>query len=211
MKESLALFQVILNSDYFINTSIILFLNKMDLFPERLRHKSLRSTFSEYEGFTSWRPICRSLNRSFSGPDADVDAAKDFIKRKYLSLIPSRDNGKERNIYPHFTCSVGPCRARIVRIEHEPFVPFPFRQSKYSHCLRISERRGSGEQYLLLDALLNRLLNVYLSRTEKIKLSDGKIRQRTCLRLHLFADHLAFVCITRREVVRIRNYMQLSR
>ena len=52
MKESLALFEVILNSDYFVNTSIILFLNKTDLFPERLMHKPLRSAFSEYEGFT---------------------------------------------------------------------------------------------------------------------------------------------------------------
>jgi hypothetical protein len=50
MKESVALFRVILSSDYFYNASIILFLNKMDLLPERLVSKPLRYTYPEFEG-----------------------------------------------------------------------------------------------------------------------------------------------------------------
>jgi guanine nucleotide-binding protein subunit alpha len=50
MEESLALFRVILSSDYFSNASVILFLNKTDLFPERLAEKPLRSTYPDYKG-----------------------------------------------------------------------------------------------------------------------------------------------------------------
>lgn len=50
MEESLALFRVILSSDYFHSASVILFLNKTDLFPERLAGKPLRHTFPDYNG-----------------------------------------------------------------------------------------------------------------------------------------------------------------
>ncbi len=50
MKESVALFRVILLSDYFYNASIILFLNKTDLFPERLATKPLRYTYPDFIG-----------------------------------------------------------------------------------------------------------------------------------------------------------------
>ncbi len=50
MEESLALFRVILSSDYFRNASVILFLNKTDLFPERLADKPLRDVYPDYKG-----------------------------------------------------------------------------------------------------------------------------------------------------------------
>lgn len=50
MEESLALFRVILSSDYFASASVILFLNKTDLFPDRLTGKPLRYTFPDYDG-----------------------------------------------------------------------------------------------------------------------------------------------------------------
>jgi len=50
MEESLALFRVILSSDYFCNASVILFLNKTDLFPERLAGKPLRYTYPDFDG-----------------------------------------------------------------------------------------------------------------------------------------------------------------
>ena len=43
----------------------------------------------------------------FLGADNDVEASKEFIKNKYLNLVPPRDRLAEKNIYPHFTCSVG--------------------------------------------------------------------------------------------------------
>jgi hypothetical protein len=107
MEESLALFRVILSSDYFANASVILFLNKTDLFPGRLVDKPLRYTFPDYDGnFKVTNKIFThdSLNL---GADTDVETAKQFIKNKYLSLVQPRERYAEKNIYPHFTCSVG--------------------------------------------------------------------------------------------------------
>lgn len=50
MEESLALFHVILTSEYFYNASIILFLNKIDLFPECLAGKPLRYVYPDFTG-----------------------------------------------------------------------------------------------------------------------------------------------------------------
>ncbi|CAF0987549.1 unnamed protein product [Adineta steineri] len=97
MKESVALFSVILLSDYFYNASIILFLNKTDLLPERLASKPLRYTYPD-----------------FIGADNDVEAAKEFIKNKYLELVEPRYRHMEKNIYPHYTCSVDKKNIRIV-------------------------------------------------------------------------------------------------
>ena len=47
------------------------------------------------------------FNSFFAGEDNDVEAAKEFIKNKYLELVKPCENRKEKNIYPHFTCSVG--------------------------------------------------------------------------------------------------------
>jgi len=53
MDESLALFRVIISSEYFTNASVILFLNKTDLFAERLAAKPLRTTYPEFDGQTN--------------------------------------------------------------------------------------------------------------------------------------------------------------
>jgi guanine nucleotide-binding protein G(i) subunit alpha len=50
LRESLQLFESICNNRYFLNTSIILFLNKMDLFKEKLRIIPFRDYFPEYTG-----------------------------------------------------------------------------------------------------------------------------------------------------------------
>jgi guanine nucleotide-binding protein G(o) subunit alpha len=46
MHESLRLFDSICNNKWFVNTSIILFLNKKDLFAEKITRSSLRFAFS---------------------------------------------------------------------------------------------------------------------------------------------------------------------
>ena len=107
MKESVALFGVILSSDYFYNASIILFLNKMDLLPERLASKPLRYTYPDYQGKIRNNNLISNYFHVVIGADDDVESAKDFIKNKYLSLVPPRERSAEKNIYPHFTCSVG--------------------------------------------------------------------------------------------------------
>lgn len=50
MQESLKLFDSICNNKWFTDTSIILFLNKKDLFEEKIRKSPLTICFPEYAG-----------------------------------------------------------------------------------------------------------------------------------------------------------------
>ncbi len=50
MMESMKLFDSICNNKWFVDTSIILFLNKKDLFAEKIRHSPLNVCFPEYKG-----------------------------------------------------------------------------------------------------------------------------------------------------------------
>ena len=50
MMESMKLFDSICNNKWFVETSIILFLNKKDLFEEKIRHSPLTICFPEYKG-----------------------------------------------------------------------------------------------------------------------------------------------------------------
>ena len=50
MMESMKLFDSICNNKWFVDTSIILFLNKKDLFEEKIRKSPLTICFPEYSG-----------------------------------------------------------------------------------------------------------------------------------------------------------------
>ena len=50
MQEALMLFESICNSQWFIQTSIILFLNKEDLFRQKLKYSPVRKYFPDYTG-----------------------------------------------------------------------------------------------------------------------------------------------------------------
>lgn len=50
MMESLVLFDSVVNSRWFMRTSIILFLNKVDLFKQKLGRSPLGNFFPDYSG-----------------------------------------------------------------------------------------------------------------------------------------------------------------
>ncbi|KAK6020740.1 hypothetical protein OSTOST_13600 [Ostertagia ostertagi] len=50
MVESMRLFESICNSRWFINTSMILFLNKKDLFAEKIKRVNITIAFPDYKG-----------------------------------------------------------------------------------------------------------------------------------------------------------------
>src|SRR3954471_4126902 len=50
MQEALTLFDSICNSRWFVKTSIILFLNKIDLFKEKLPRSPMKAYFPDYDG-----------------------------------------------------------------------------------------------------------------------------------------------------------------
>jgi len=80
MKESEKLFDEILNSIFFKNTSFVVFFNKVDLFREKLKTVRLRDYFPDYRG------------------TGQYEDAVHFIKRRYLNKNKYQD---QREIY-HF-------------------------------------------------------------------------------------------------------------
>lgn len=62
MQESLKLFDSICNNKWFTDTSIILFLNKKDLFEEKIRKSPLTICFAEYAGVYLNYLICAMIH-----------------------------------------------------------------------------------------------------------------------------------------------------
>jgi len=84
MEEAISLFDQIVNSRWFADTSMILFLNKKDLFEMKLAKAKIKDHFPEYDG-----------------PQDDSKKAGDFFKEKFLA----RCKNKDKSIYPHATCA----------------------------------------------------------------------------------------------------------
>jgi len=83
MQESLTLFKSICNSHWFANTAIILFLNKMDLFKEKIEKKPLTLCFPHYKG------------------DQSFEETSSFIVETFLQQCEK----PEKPIYHHLTCA----------------------------------------------------------------------------------------------------------
>jgi len=81
MHESMKLFDSICNNKWFLDTSIILFLNKKDLFEEKIIRSSLKVCFPEY-----------------CGADEYAEAAN-YIQAQFENLNKAED----KEIYTHFT------------------------------------------------------------------------------------------------------------
>ncbi|KAL2093821.1 hypothetical protein ACEWY4_011133 [Coilia grayii] len=84
MHESMKLFDSICNNKWFTDTSIILFLNKKDLFENKIKKSPLTICFPEYTGGSSY------------------DEAAGFIQSQFEDLNKRKDT---KEIYSHFTCA----------------------------------------------------------------------------------------------------------
>uniref|UniRef100_A0A914XHV7 Uncharacterized protein n=1 Tax=Plectus sambesii TaxID=2011161 RepID=A0A914XHV7_9BILA len=84
MRESLILFGQLISTVYFKNTSIILFLNKKDLFAEKLQRTSIGVTFADFKGSN------------------DYDESLKYVMMRFKS----KNKTKNRPIYGHETCAV---------------------------------------------------------------------------------------------------------
>jgi len=93
MQEALTLFDSICNSRWFIKTSIILFLNKIDLFAEKLPHSPLGEYFPDFAGGDNY------------------DAACDYLLHRFVSLNQS---AATKQIYAHYTCATDTQQIKFV-------------------------------------------------------------------------------------------------
>jgi len=93
MKESLKLFDSICNLPFFQATSMILFLNKKDLFEEKITTSPLTICFPEYDGENEYEMASNYIRMQFEGQN-------------------KQDETKE--IYTHFTCATDTTNVRFV-------------------------------------------------------------------------------------------------
>ncbi|GAC71948.1 G-protein alpha subunit [Moesziomyces antarcticus T-34] len=93
MQEALMLFDSICNSKWFVRTSMILFLNKVDVFRQKIAYSSIKHYFPDYDG-----------------DDQDFNAARYYFKNRFCRL--NRSPTKE--IYPSFTNATDVSLLKIV-------------------------------------------------------------------------------------------------
>ncbi|KAF9256026.1 heterotrimeric G-protein alpha subunit, GPA3-like protein [Marasmius fiardii PR-910] len=91
MKESLMLFESIINSRWFLRTSVILFMNKTDVFKRKLPKVPLENYYAEYKGGN------------------DINKAAKFILWKFMQL-----NRARLSVYPHLTQATDTTNIRVV-------------------------------------------------------------------------------------------------
>jgi guanine nucleotide-binding protein G(i) subunit alpha len=81
--EALMLFEEICNSRWFRETSMILFLNKCDLFRDKLQSVPLSQFFGDYQGDESYENGCQFMQNQFE----------------------SKNRNPDKTIYTHITCA----------------------------------------------------------------------------------------------------------
>ncbi|KAK7790791.1 hypothetical protein R5R35_012050 [Gryllus longicercus] len=95
LEESLTLFGQIVNNRFFREAAFVLFLNKLDLFREKILYsgRHLRLYFPDYKG-----------------PDYDVDRGALFVQHKFAV----RNRNSARPLYPHFTTATDTANVQVV-------------------------------------------------------------------------------------------------
>merc|ERR1712137_1053097 len=92
MHESVTLFEEICNCQWFNDTSVIMFLNKKDLFEEKIKTVDLKVCFDDYEGGCNYEP------------------AVEYLEKKFMKL----NRNKSKVIYSHVTCATDTQNVRFV-------------------------------------------------------------------------------------------------
>ncbi|KAL6451628.1 CAG1 Guanine nucleotide-binding protein subunit alpha [Candida maltosa Xu316] len=92
MHESIVLFDSLCNSKWFANTPFILFLNKIDLFEEKVSRNPIKNYFPDYNGKAD-----------------DVNENIKFFETNFLKI-----NRTNKPIYVHRTCATDPKSMKFV-------------------------------------------------------------------------------------------------
>ena len=94
MQESLLLFDEIVNSPWFRKTPVVLFLNKIDLFTDKIEKQKVPLTvcFGNYTGKNT------------------VEDGKEYIRQRFVEL----PQDKSKSIYVHYTCAVDTRNVEVV-------------------------------------------------------------------------------------------------
>ncbi|PPQ65606.1 hypothetical protein CVT24_011815 [Panaeolus cyanescens] len=97
MQDAMTIWDSICHSQWFKQTSIILFLNKNDLFEKKVPTSDIKNFFPDYEG-----------------EPGDVKAGREYFKRRFGRLAQKAGRSKEREIYIHITTATDTAMLRVV-------------------------------------------------------------------------------------------------
>ena len=142
MHESMALFDSICNNKWFSKTSLILFLNKKDIFKSKIVKVPLTVCFPDYDGQSNDNSkfIILLLGQN------TYEEASAFIQLQYEDL---NKNKEEREIYVHKTCATDTNNIQV----------------HYKHITRmINLHRSSSNLYQTLSFETTSKTAVYSSR-----------------------------------------------
>ncbi|WKY10035.1 hypothetical protein Q1695_002412 [Nippostrongylus brasiliensis] len=92
MMDAIELFDQICNNEWFCNTAMILFLNKIDLFAEKIKRVNITCALKNYKGPQEYRP------------------ALDYITKKFKQ----QNKNQKRTIYTHETCATDTRQIEVV-------------------------------------------------------------------------------------------------
>ncbi|KAF8060760.1 heterotrimeric G protein alpha subunit 4 [Lyophyllum atratum] len=97
MQDAMTIWDSICHSQWFKQTSIILFLNKNDLFEKKIPTSDIKNFFPDFEG-----------------ESGDIRAGRDYFKRRFAKLAQKAGRSKEREIYIHITTATDTAMLRVV-------------------------------------------------------------------------------------------------
>jgi len=119
MQESLVLFESVINSRWFLRTSVILFLNKIDVFKQKLPKVPLVHYFPEYTG------------------GADINKAAKYILWRF-----TQTNRARLSVYPHLTQATDTSNVSGI-----PTCPENVVDVRSDWCLLLSRKRFCKTHY----------------------------------------------------------------
>ncbi|TEB29259.1 heterotrimeric G-protein alpha subunit, GPA2-like protein [Coprinellus micaceus] len=97
MQDAMTIWDSICHSQWFKQTSIILFLNKNDLFEQKIQTSDIKNFFPD-----------------FDGEAADAKAGREYFKKRFGKLAQKAGRSKEREIYIHITTATDTAMLRVV-------------------------------------------------------------------------------------------------
>lgn len=97
MQDAMTIWDSICHSQWFKQTSIILFLNKDDLFQKKVAKSAIKNFFPDYDG-----------------EPGDIKAGRDYFKKRFARLAQKAGRSKEREIYIHITTATDTAMLRVV-------------------------------------------------------------------------------------------------
>ncbi|KAJ3363508.1 guanine nucleotide-binding protein subunit alpha [Allomyces arbusculus] len=104
MQEALSVFETIVNNKLLAHTAIILFLNKVDMLPDKLRRSPLTASFPDFA--TEATAAGLDVTTAQQSPDAVLK----YIGKTFYYL----NKAKDRKLYVHHTCATDTRQVKVV-------------------------------------------------------------------------------------------------